>query len=64
MPEEGDITTEDHCRFYQDGKLILDLDEDADHVAALLEHMEQDGFWPNVWFVSDHGNAHLMSLPR
>lgn len=24
--------------------------------------MESDQFWPNVWFISDHGNAHLMSL--
>lgn len=24
------------------------------------EYMKQDRFWPNVWFISDRGNAHLM----
>lgn len=62
-PEEGDITTEDHRRFYQYGKLVLDLDEDDDHEAAVREFMERSKFWPNVWFISDHGNAHLMTIP-
>lgn len=27
----------------------------------LFVHMEQNKFWPSVWLVSDHGNAHLMT---
>lgn len=23
--------------------------------------MEEQEYWPNVWFVSDHGNAHLIT---
>lgn len=56
-PEEGDITTEDHQRWFQDGKLYFEGDE-----AGLKAKMDTDKFWPNVWFVSDHGNAHLIKL--
>lgn len=61
-PEDEDITTSDHRRFYQSHKLWLEIDEDEDMVAAIQARMEKDRFWPNVWFISDHGNAHLMSL--
>lgn len=33
-----------------------------DHKAALRAYMERTQFWPNCWFISDHGNAHLMDL--
>jgi hypothetical protein len=62
QPAEDDITTEDHKNFYQNGKLVLELDEDADHIAALKEYMEKEQFYPNVWFISDHGNAHRIDL--
>jgi len=31
---------------------------------ALDAHMKKTNFYPNVWFVSDHGNAQLMSRPQ
>lgn len=61
-PTEDDYTTGDHRKFYQNGKLVLDLDEDEDHKEKVKEHMEANQFWPNVWFISDHGNAHIMEL--
>ena len=61
-PEEGDITTEDHRHFYQYGKLVLTVGEDVDHKPALREFMKREKFWPNCWFISDHGNAHLIDL--
>ena len=61
-PQEGDYTTEDHQKFYQYGKLVLELDEDADHVAELKKHMETEQFFPDAWFISDHGNAHRIEL--
>lgn len=33
-----------------------------DHLAALRAYMEREQWWPNVWFISDHGNAHLMNI--
>jgi len=29
---------------------------------AVRQYMERSQFWPNCWFISDHGNAHLMDL--
>jgi hypothetical protein len=55
--EEGDITTEDHEHWFQYGKLYHVGDENS-----LKQQMEADQFWPNTWFISDNGNAHLISL--
>ena len=61
-PEEGDYLTEDHRRFWQYDKLVLALPEHVGWQAAIRAHMDRERFWPNVWFVSDHGNAHLLTL--
>ncbi len=61
-PVEGDITTKDHKEFYQDGKMILSVPEDADHCAALAIWMKDNGIFPSVWFISDHGNAELIEM--
>ncbi len=57
-PQEGDYTTADHRKWFQYGRLVLDLAEDADHLKALAEHMKAGNYYPSVWFISDHGNAH------
>jgi len=62
-PEEGDWQTQDHEKFYSYGKLILRVSPDASTAEmwkAIRVRMDKDGFWPNVWFISDHGNWHLM----
>ena len=56
-PEEDDITTTDHQHWYQSGKLYFTGDEEG-----LMRKMNQDNFWPDVWFISDHGNAHRITL--
>jgi hypothetical protein len=61
-PSEDDVATGDHRRFYQYGKLVLSIGEDDDHVAALNAWMERKQFWPDAWFISDHGNAHRIDL--
>jgi len=64
-PEEGDIETDDHVHWYQYGKLVLTTDEDlttAEMNAEIRAFMEREQYWPNVWWISDHGNAHPMSL--
>jgi len=58
-PEEDDIVTTDHRRWYQSGKIYVTGDE-----KALRRKMDKDKFWPNVWFISDHGNAHRMTLEQ
>jgi hypothetical protein len=69
-PEEGDYVTEDdascavmHFREHGTGKLQLSVKVDEkDWRRAVKDHMDREQFWPNVWFVSDHGNAHLLSV--
>jgi hypothetical protein len=61
-PDEDSITTSDHRRFYQYGKLVLEIGEDADYKAELTAYMEREQFWPSCWFVSDHGNTHLIEF--
>jgi hypothetical protein len=34
----------------------------SDYKAALRAFMDRVQFWPNAWFISDHGNAHLIDL--
>lgn len=55
-PEEGDITTEDHHRWWMDGKLYF-----TGSPKELAAKLNREGWYPNVWFISDHGNAHLIS---
>jgi hypothetical protein len=65
-PIEDDLVTEDHSKFYQCGKLVLTVDRDASELEmwrAIETYMAKANFWPGVWFISDHGNAHPMSPP-
>lgn len=63
-PSLDDWITPDHCNFYDNerGRLILSVPIDDDHKAALRARMEEDGWYPNVWFISDHGNSVLMDV--
>jgi len=44
-----------------EGKFIGEFDCDDDAVAAARAIMEDESHWPNIWFVSDHGNWSLLS---
>jgi hypothetical protein len=64
-PEECDLVTTDHMRFYEVGtpggpKITVGLDDDWR--PAVRAYMERTKYWPSVWFISDHGNSHLLSL--
>jgi hypothetical protein len=59
---DGDYTSEDHCNWYQYSKLVVSIAPEDDHIAALRQHMTDNQFWPNAWFLSDHGSLHLLTL--
>lgn len=84
-PDEDSLTTDDHERFYQYGRLVLEAtirrDGEVSHEwfmydsgrqsrlgkydtceAALRAYMDRVQFWPDVYFISDHGNAHRIDL--
>jgi hypothetical protein len=48
---------------FKKGEQIMETsDERMDWRKAVQSQMERDQFWPNVWFISDHGNVRLLSL--
>lgn len=66
--EAGDIVIgQDDRSAYQYGKEIArvsqadkDIDSDALY-RAIVDHMEEDQFWPDVWWISDHGNPNCIT---
>lgn len=44
------------------GARYLPLGRFATVEQAIKAYMVKTEFWPNVWFISDHGNAHLIDL--
>lgn len=60
-PEDDDYIIQDDG-VYQSGKLITDATEWEDCRDAIKAHMDSEQFYPNVWILSDHGNAHLTTL--
>ncbi len=44
------------------GKFIGLFGEDDDAYNAIRADMEASQFWPNVWFISDHGNASIIDI--
>lgn len=59
-PQPEDLVTEDHIHVYQvEGKLAFTTNAD-DFNRDCQAWMKEHNFFPNVWFISDHGNAHLV----
>jgi hypothetical protein len=64
-PDEDSLCSEDHIHWYQHGKLVLTLDEDLtskERNHDLLKYMQSVNFYVNCFWISDHGNAHLINL--
>jgi hypothetical protein len=62
-PREDDLVTYDHLKFFTGyGKVVLTIGEDDDMEVALSDWMDAQQFWPEVWFISDHGNARRIDL--
>lgn len=69
-PDDDAITTTDHLTFYQYGKVWLEVESDDkdypsppdDLNTQIKAQMDRQQFWPDVWFISDHGNAHRIDL--
>lgn len=63
LPDADAITTPDDRRFYQYGKLVLELTDDDDRDSHLRAYMDAQQFWPEVWSLSDHGNWTRIDIP-
>jgi hypothetical protein len=60
-PEEGDYITTDYQTFYQYGRSVVKTDS-VGWTVAVKRHMDEEQFWPNVWFQGERGGYDLLSL--
>jgi hypothetical protein len=67
-PQEEDITVSDcgplgslYAVAVVGGKFIGEYRTWEETVKAIKDHMEEDQFFPTVWRISDHGNAHILT---
>jgi hypothetical protein len=65
-PEEEDLVMEDargggvSVSLY--GHKHLETLDDRDEAEKFIkQYMRHHNWYPNVWFISDHGNAHLVT---
>lgn len=67
-PTEGDLVTYDHRNLFVWGggsrKSVLLVSDVNRFNAQVRAFMKKDNFFPNVWFISDHGNAHLIDVTK
>ena len=64
-PQDEDLVTTDGRTFYSHNRRsgpVLTVGDDEDRDDMLRAYMQATGFWPNVWSISDHGNAHRIAL--
>lgn len=45
-----------------DGKFIGEFESDEKAEEAINEWVKKNNFFPNVWYVSDHGNVHPYTM--
>jgi hypothetical protein len=66
--EDSDYTIEDRPRGGYDvgheGKHFGHFTEWDDAIAAIRKNMEKEGFFPNIWNISDHGNASIVTSAK
>ncbi len=47
----------------QDDDYVISHRENFDiRLAEIVDEMNFDKFWPNVWFINDHGNVDLLAV--
>jgi hypothetical protein len=64
-PEAEDLVTTDHQQFFALDALhrgvVVTVPAGGDWRPYVRDYMEKERFFPNVWFISDHGNSHLLN---
>ncbi len=61
-PADGDYIISDSRDGYSvtEYKYIGTYDSMDEALTMIQERMESEKFWPDVWFVNDHGNLDLL----
>jgi len=65
-PSDGDYVWDDaHSSLSEVGGRFLGKFEDQDAAEEFAKRrMEREEFWPDFWWLSDHGNLHIVSFGR
>lgn len=63
-PSEEDITTDDYEHFYYAGKCIAEVHLKESWEKAIGAWCKKNNYFPDVWFISDHGNPVLISVEK
>lgn len=64
-PQEGDITMHDErgkTVVSMSGKVLGTFGTEKKARFFIKQYMDKEKYWPNVWSISDHGNAHLTDV--
>jgi hypothetical protein len=66
VPDEEDLVTSDHATFFIRGQEhkgpVVTVEPHEDWRREVKRFMIREQWYPNVWWISDHGNPHLLSL--
>lgn len=44
----------------QGGEFLGEFTETEDALAEVVRHSNENQYWPNIWWVSDHGNEWMI----
>lgn len=62
-PEDGDWVTADYREFRaHEGKAVCNVFPGHHWLIQIQERMNQDGYWPNVWYIGERGDWNLLDL--
>lgn len=62
--EAGDLVIHDGAR---GGYFCAQVGSNTDFdqlIQEISDHMEREQFWPNVFYINDHGNTDVLSIKR
>ena len=64
--EDGDIITSDYMKFYEYGRQhvgpVVECREGERWAHAVVAYMDDEEFWPNVWYIGERGDADLIDM--
>jgi hypothetical protein len=46
----------------QSGKFLGEFTETEEAMMFVSDRMEQEQYWPSIWWISDHGNAWMIDF--
>jgi hypothetical protein len=65
-PDEEDIVTSDYLKFYRYGFQhkgpVVECREGERWAHAVMAYMDEERFWPNVWYIDERGDVSHINM--